>query len=131
VLVDEAADDESILEDVGLDGSIVWTPGHTKGSISLFVNKSKVAIIGDLLRTKRGKLREPLFMENISQERSSVQRILDLHPVILCPGRGKPLPPSKIRIKDRIAKPVKIDAKKEEEDIDLESLAKDLSADAS
>jgi hypothetical protein len=41
------------------------------------------------------------------------------------------LPPSKIRIKDRIAKPVKIDAKKEEEDIDLESLAKDLSADAS
>ena len=54
-----------------------------------------------------------------------------LHPVILCPGRGKPLPPSKIRIKDRIAKPVKIDAKKEEEDIDLESLAKDLSADAS
>ncbi len=76
VLVDEAADDESILEDVGLDGSIVWTPGHTKGS-------------------------------------------------------GKPLPPSKVRIKDRIAKPLKIEAKKEEEDIDLESLAKDLSADAS
>ena len=131
VLVDGASDDESILEDVGLDGSIVWTPGHTKGSISLFVNKSRVAIIGDLLRTKRGKLREPLFMENISQERSSVQRILDLHPVILCPSRGKPLPPSKIRIKERIAKPVKMETKKDAEDIDLESLAKDLSAEAS
>jgi glyoxylase-like metal-dependent hydrolase (beta-lactamase superfamily II) len=131
VLVDEASDEESILEDVGLDGSIIWTPGHTKGSISLFVNKSRVAIIGDLLRTKRGKLREPLFMENISQERSSVQRILDLHPVILCPGRGKPLPPSKVRIKERIPKPVKIETKKEEEDIDLEGLAKDLSAETS
>jgi hydroxyacylglutathione hydrolase len=131
VLVDEASDEESILEGVGLDGSIVWTPGHTKGSVSLFLNKSRVAIIGDLLRTKRGKLREPLFMENISQERSSVQRILDLHPVILCPGHGKPLPPSEIRVKERIAKPVKIEAKKEEEDIDLEGLAKDLSAETS
>src|SRR3989442_2398141 len=63
VLVDEASDEESILERVGLDGSIVWTPGHTKGSVSLFLNESRVAIIGDLLRTKRGKLREPLFME--------------------------------------------------------------------
>ncbi|TMI71714.1 MBL fold metallo-hydrolase, partial [Candidatus Bathyarchaeota archaeon] len=131
VLVDEASDDESILEDVGLDGSIVWTPGHTKGSISLFVNKSRVAIIGDLLRTRRGKLREPLFMENVSQERSSVQRILDLHPAVLCPGRGKPLPPSKVRIKERIAKPVKMETKKDAQDIDLESLAKDLSAEAS
>ena len=70
-------------------------------------------------------------MENISQERSSVQRILDLHPVILCPGRGKPLPPSKVRIKERTAKPVKGETKKEEEDIDLEGLAKDLSAETS
>jgi glyoxylase-like metal-dependent hydrolase (beta-lactamase superfamily II) len=130
VLVDEASDQESILENAGLDGSIVWTPGHTKGSVSLFLNKSRVAIIGDLLRNKRGKLREPLFMENTSQERSSVQRILDLQPVVLCPGHGKPLPPSKVRIKERKAKPVKVETKKEE-DVDLESLAKDLSAEAS
>ena len=130
VLVDEASDDDSILDAAGLDGSIVWTPGHTKGSISLFLNKSKVAIIGDLLRTKRGKLREPLFMENTSQMMSSVQRILDLHPVILCPGHGKPLPPSKVRIKERKMKPLKTEARKEE-DIDLEGLAKDLSAEAS
>ena len=131
VLVDEASDEESVLDGVGLDGSIVWTPGHTKGSISLFLNKSNVAIIGDLLRTKRGKLREPLFMENTSQMMSSVQRILDLHPVILCPGHGKPLPPSKVRIKERKLKPLEMETRKEEEDIDLESLAKDLSAEAS
>jgi glyoxylase-like metal-dependent hydrolase (beta-lactamase superfamily II) len=131
VLVDEASDEESVLDAVGLDGSVVWTPGHTKGSVSLFLNKSKVAIIGDLLRTKRGKLREPLFMENTTQTMSSVQRILDLHPVILCPGHGRPLPPSKVRIKERKMKPVKMETKKEKEDIDLEDLAKDLSAEAS
>jgi hydroxyacylglutathione hydrolase len=130
VHVDEAADEESVLENVGLDGSIVWTPGHTKGSVSLFLNKSRVAIIGDLLTSKRGKLVEPMFMENTSQTKSSVQRILDLDPVTLCPGHGKPLPPSTVRVKERAAKPVKVEPKKEEEDIDLESLAKDLSAEA-
>ncbi len=129
VHVDEAADEESVLEKVGLDGSIVWTPGHTKGSVSLFLNESKVAIIGDLLTSKRGKLVEPMFMENTSQTRSSVQRILDLDPVTLCPGHGKPLPPSTVRVKERAAQSVKVETKKEE-DIDLEGLAKDLSAEA-
>src|SRR5437667_3116559 len=129
VHVDEAADEESVLEKDGLDGSIVWTPGHTKGSVSLFLNESKVAIIGDLLTSKRGKLVEPMFMENTSQTRSSVQRILDLDPVTLCPGHGKPLPPSTVRVKERVAQSVKVETKKEE-DIDLEGLAKDLSAEA-
>ena len=129
VHVDEAADEESVLEKVGLDGSIVWTPGHTKGSVSLFLNESKVAIIGDLLTSKRGKLVEPMFMENTSQTRSSVQRILDLDPVTLCPGHGKPLPPSTVRVKERAAQSVMVETKKEE-DIDLEGLAKDLSAEA-
>ncbi len=131
VHVDEAADEESVLEKVGLDGSIVWTPGHTKGSVSLFLNESKVAIIGDLLTSKRGKLVEPMFMENTSQTKSSVQRILDLDPVTLCPGHGKPLPASKVMVKERAAQPVKVETKKEDEDIDLEGLAKDLSAEAS
>lgn len=130
VLVDEASDEEGVLDGVGLDGSIVWTPGHTKGSVSLFLNNSRVAIIGDLLRTKRGRLREPLFMENTSQTISSVHRILDLHPEMLCPGHGKPMLPSKVRIKDRAAKPARMETRKEEEDIDLEGLAKDLSAEA-
>jgi glyoxylase-like metal-dependent hydrolase (beta-lactamase superfamily II) len=128
--IDEAADDESVLEGSGLDGSIVWTPGHTKGSVSLFLNKSRVGIIGDLLFSKRGRLVEPMFMENPSQTKASVQRLVDLHPALLCPGHGKPLPPSKIRLRERIARPVKIETKKEEEDIDLGGLAKDLSAEA-
>ncbi len=127
VHVDQAADEESALDGIGLDGSIVWTPGHTKGSVSLFLNKPRVAIIGDLLMSKRGKLVEPMFMENPTQTRASVQRIVDLHPTILCPGHGRPLPPSKVRVKERAETRMKGE-KKEEEDIDLEGLAKDLSA---
>ena len=127
VHVDEAADEESVLDDVGLDGSIVWTPGHTKGSVSLFLNKSKVAIVGDLLRGKGRRLVEPMFMENPSQTTASVQRIIDLHPMILCPGHGKPLPPSSVRIKKRDAKSVEVKPKKEVEDVDLEGLTKELS----
>jgi hydroxyacylglutathione hydrolase len=126
VHVDGAADEESILEGTGLDASIIWTPGHTKGSVSLFLNKSKVAIIGDLLRGKRGNLVEPMFMENPSQTKASVERILDLDPVILCPGHGNPLPPSNVRIKERVAKPMEVKTKKREEDVDLEGLTKEL-----
>jgi len=127
--VDEVSDEETILDAVGLDGSVVWTPGHTKGSVSLFLNKSRVAIIGDLLSSKRGKLVEPMFMENPNQTKASVQRIVDLHPVILCPGHGKPLPPSKIRLKEKTVQTV-AEPKRIEEDIDLEGLAKDLSTQA-
>ncbi len=121
--VDEAADQESVLEGVGLDGSIVWTPGHTKGSVSLFLNKSKVAIIGDLLRSRRGKLVEPMFMESIPQTEASVRRLLELEPVTLCPGHGKPLPASSVKLEKRA---VKTFPRKEEKEEDLEDLTSGL-----
>jgi glyoxylase-like metal-dependent hydrolase (beta-lactamase superfamily II) len=126
--VDKAADEDSVLEEVGLDGSIVWTPGHTKGSITLFLNRPRVAIVGDLLRGKRGKLVEPMLMESISQTHASVGRVLELEPVLICPGHGKPLPPSAVKLgKPLPVKPV-VEEKKKEEDLDLESFAKDLSS---
>lgn len=129
--VDESADEESLLDPVGLDGSILWTPGHTKGSVSLFLNKSKVAIVGDLLTSKRGRLVEPIFMENPTQTKASVQRVMDLHPATICVGHGKPLPASKVKLRAKIGKLARVEPKREEEDVNLESLAKDLSAEAS
>jgi hydroxyacylglutathione hydrolase len=123
--VDLAADEESVLEDVGLDGSVVWTPGHTKGSVTLFLNQSSVAIVGDLLRSRRGRLMEPLLMESFSQTEASVKRILDLGPEIICPGHGKPLSASRVKIKKRMAKPAVVVKKKEEEE-DLEELTSGL-----
>ncbi len=123
VHVDEAADEESVLETVGLDGSIVWTPGHTKGSVSLFLNKSRVAIIGDLLSSRHGKLREPMFMESIPQTQASVQHILELGPETMCTGHGRPLPATAVRLEKRLVKPVPKRIEKKE---DLEDLASGL-----
>src|SRR2546428_11653158 len=53
VRVDEASGDESILEGFGVDGSVVSTPGHTKGAISLFLKQSMVEIFGHLLTSNR------------------------------------------------------------------------------
>jgi len=122
--VDLAADEESILDAVGLDGSVLWTPGHTKGSVTLFLNQPSVAIVGDLLRSRRGQLVEPLLMESIAQTQASVRRVLDFGPEIICPGHGKPLPASRVKIEKRMEKPVVVVKKEEEED--LEELASGL-----
>ena len=124
--VDLAADEESVLDGTGLDGSVVWTPGHTKGSVTLFLNQSGIAFVGDLLRSKRGRLVEPLLMENIPQMQASVRRILDLSPELICPGHGKPLPASKVRLKQHVVKPLVKSKKKEEEEEDLEELTSGL-----
>ena len=118
IYVDKVSDDEEILGNLGVNGSIVWTPGHTKGSISLHLARQKTAIVGDLLRGGRGKLHEPLFMENISQTQTSVQRIQDLGVELICPGHGKPLPPSAVKMKKRIVTPVVEKKRESEEDLD-------------
>lgn len=114
--VDLAADEESVLNETGLDGSVIWTPGHTKGSITLFLNQPSVAIVGDMLRSRRGRLVEPLLMENIAQTQASVKRVLELGPQIICPGHGKPLPASKVSLERKATKPAVAPKKKEEED---------------
>ena len=124
--VDLAADEDSVLDGTGLDGSVVWTPGHTKGSVTLFLNQSGIAFIGDLLRSRRGRLVEPLLMESIPQTQSSVKRILDLSPELICPGHGKPLPASKLKMKEHVVKPMIVAKKKEEEEEDLEELTSGL-----
>jgi glyoxylase-like metal-dependent hydrolase (beta-lactamase superfamily II) len=64
-------------------------------------------------------------MESISQTEASVKRVLDLGPEIICPGHGKPLPASKVKIEKRIVKPLVV-AKKKEEEEDLEELTSGL-----
>lgn len=126
--VDKTADEDSVLDDAGIDGSVVWTPGHTKGSITLFLNRPKVAIVGDLLRGKRGRLVEPMLMESISQTHASVGRVLELGPELICPGHGKPLPASAVKLGMKaIVRPV-VEEKKKEEDFDLDGLTKELSS---
>jgi glyoxylase-like metal-dependent hydrolase (beta-lactamase superfamily II) len=64
-------------------------------------------------------------MESVLQTEASVKRVLDLGPEIICPGHGKPLPASRVRIEKKMVKPVVV-AKKKEQEEDLEELTSGL-----
>lgn len=75
--------------------TVVETPGHSKGHISLFRENDGALIVGDtlvnmnLLTTAVG-LHEPpgLFTTSREQNRKSIQKLFDLKPKTLCFGHG-------------------------------------------
>jgi glyoxylase-like metal-dependent hydrolase (beta-lactamase superfamily II) len=82
--------DEYSLEEFGIDGKIIHTPGHTKGSISVIV-LSKYAFVGDIAM-KIPPLSfsfEPIIAENLEQVYSSWQKIIDTGVEEIYPSHGK------------------------------------------
>lgn len=72
---------------------IIYTPGHTQGSISLFSQKNKLLIAGDAVRKRRDILdlpyRTTLFDLGLAIESIKKMASLDLN--VLCFGHGLPL----------------------------------------
>jgi len=68
---------------------VLHTPGHTEGSISLFIPDKRLVIIGDLLSNSLG-LRFPsrTFTVDMSKEISSIKRIAELDFDTVCFGHG-------------------------------------------
>lgn len=90
--VDIVFDDEVDLQEFGIDGKIIHTPGHTEGSVSLILSGGE-AIVGDLIMGGilfRGVPRYPLFASNIFRLRESIKRIIQLSPKIIYPSHGGP-----------------------------------------
>jgi glyoxylase-like metal-dependent hydrolase (beta-lactamase superfamily II) len=78
--------------------TVLHTPGHAKGHVSLWRESDRVLIAGDTLNTmhpftmKRG-LREPLdvFTPDVAENRRSIKRQAELEPALLLVGHGPPL----------------------------------------
>ncbi len=70
--------DNYSLEEHGIKGIILHTPGHTNGSISVVLN-SKIAFIGDLTHgfPLRGKTDFPFVAENLEDVYQSWRKLLD------------------------------------------------------
>jgi len=91
---------ERVKADVELkDGSmvgpltIVDTPGHTDGSISIY-KPGEAIFVGDLLRTDNAgnfKLASSRMSRNMEEVRRSVEKISKLEFQLLLPGHGKPI----------------------------------------
>lgn len=90
--VDVAISEETDLAPYGVDGSIVPTPGHTLGCISVVLPNGN-AFVGDLLMTAFGRgaaPRLPLFTEDVSLWVKSVADLLSRGGETFYAGHGGP-----------------------------------------
>jgi len=95
--------DEMSLQGFGVDGKVVYTPGHTKGSISVLLNTGE-AIVGDLLMGgwlggmfRSGQPGYPYYADDLGQIRASVNTLLDLGATEFFLGHGGPLEAGRVR----------------------------------
>jgi hydroxyacylglutathione hydrolase len=80
------------LKDYGISGRIVYTPGHTKRSISVVLDSGE-AFVGDLAMNKfplRLNAGLPTLAEDIVAVKESLRHLLELNVTTIYPGHGKP-----------------------------------------
>jgi glyoxylase-like metal-dependent hydrolase (beta-lactamase superfamily II) len=76
------------LDDFGLDGWLLHTPGHTRGSSCLIVNE-EMAFVGDLI-TNNGRPRlQRLYAQDWDSLPASFERLKSLNPTVVYPGHGR------------------------------------------
>jgi glyoxylase-like metal-dependent hydrolase (beta-lactamase superfamily II) len=91
VVVDTLVNDGDELPILG-GLKILHTPGHTPGSICLYLPDKDLLIAGDLLANRFGlKLPSGMFTVDIAQEIKSIKRIASLEFDIVCFGHGSPI----------------------------------------
>ena len=85
-------DKEFSLNDYGIEGKVIHTPGHSSGSVSILLDTGQ-AFVGDLavnkfpLRLTPGL---PIFAEDWNKLIESWQKLLDLGVKIVYPAHGDP-----------------------------------------
>lgn len=85
-------DKEFPLESYGIHGNILYTPGHSSGSMSLLLDTGE-AFVGDLAMSGFPKLigsGMPIFAEDIGAVKESWQLLLNRGAKWIYPAHGKP-----------------------------------------
>jgi glyoxylase-like metal-dependent hydrolase (beta-lactamase superfamily II) len=80
------------LADYGIQGEVIYTPGHTPGSVSVLL-KTGEAFVGDLAMNKfpmRITPGLPIFAEDKSKVKKSLELLLQKGARIIYPAHGKP-----------------------------------------
>jgi glyoxylase-like metal-dependent hydrolase (beta-lactamase superfamily II) len=72
---------------------VVHVPGHTGGSTCFYHPGRKIAIVGDALNHRQGRLGAPpaMFTPDMAQAHRSIRRIAALDFEVCCFGHGPPL----------------------------------------
>lgn len=94
---------ETDLEDWGVRGRVIETPGHTPGSISIVLPGGET-IVGDVMMGGHmgGAFRPRVpryhyFAEDLSALRRSIRDVLGFSPASIFPGHGGPLAPQAVQ----------------------------------
>jgi len=85
-------DDGLPLTDYGVPGRVIYTPGHTLGSLSVLLDSGE-AFVGDLAMNKlplRFGPGLPIFAEDIQKVKESWKYLLEKGARRVYPGHGKP-----------------------------------------
>jgi len=78
---------EFLLDDFGIDGSVLFTPGHTRGSVSVLL-RSGEAFVGDLVSSFPFQSVFPMYAEEPEQVCESWKKILDFGSKMIFPSHG-------------------------------------------
>ncbi len=93
------SDDIQVLNDIGIDGKILYTPGHTKDSISIILADGS-AFVGDAAMNFlmwAGTRYRPIFIENINEVFSSWEKIIKNGAKRIYPAHGNPFSSDKLK----------------------------------
>ena len=97
----EIGDDGLSLRSYGVPGTVVYTPGHSPGSVSIVLDSGE-AFVGDLAMNGLPLTRGPdlpIFAEDIEMVRESWKKLLKLGVTQVFPAHGKPFDVSVIERK--------------------------------
>lgn len=86
------------LEEFGIPGRIIHTPGHTPGSLSVLLDTGE-AFVGCLTHNAppfRLNPNHPIFAEDLNELWESWELLIDQGAKIIYPGHGSPFPVDKI-----------------------------------
>jgi len=97
------AKDKFNLNNYGIDGEVISTPGHTKGSISVVIDNDK-AVVGDLISSgillggivRTHKAKRPPFEDDPLQVSQVLQSIANKGVNTFFMGHGGPLPQKEV-----------------------------------
>jgi hydroxyacylglutathione hydrolase len=87
-------DSDYPLQDFGISGKIVYTPGHTKGSVSVILENGE-AFVGCLAHNNipfRLRPGLPIFAEDIDEVKKSWNSLLQRDVKMIYPAHGNPFP---------------------------------------
>jgi len=95
--------EEVALHPFGVRGRILFTPGHTPGSLSVLLEDG-AALVGDLMmggylggRLLPSRPCYHYFADDLAELHASIKKLLDHGPTIIYPAHGGPLRPEDVR----------------------------------